>query len=207
MYNIEKTPDNLLHGTTALGLSWKEGVVLAADRRISAGTYMAGTRQKIFLITPKIGIATAGVVTDAQSLVELMRAELKIFALENGFEPTVKTAAHLLAVILRGGYKRYMPYITQLIIAGIDKTGSHVFSLDLAGGTHEEKVVVIGSGMMLALGFIEARYEETKDSKDKVVEMAETALRSAISRDLPTGNGIDMIIISADGSEERTIDL
>ena len=112
MYPSEKgaIPKDMLKGTTALGLAWDDGVILAADRRISAGTFMAGSLQKVYMITPKIGLCMAGLVSDAQSLVELMQAELKIFALENEFEPTVKVASHLLAVVLHGSYKRYMPY-------------------------------------------------------------------------------------------------
>ncbi|MFQ5978940.1 MAG: proteasome subunit beta [Candidatus Heimdallarchaeota archaeon] len=200
---------NFAHGTTALGLRWKEGIVIGADRRVSAGTLIASKQgKKVHKIHDNIGMAIAGLVSDAMSLVELMRAELKIFELENEYQPTVKVAATLLGVILHGGYRRYFPYWVQLIIGGVDHTGPHVYFLDPSGAVGEEPYFAIGSGSPLALGVMEDRLANGDTlTVAESLDLAEKSLRSAIGRDAATGNGIDILAITKEGIEERKIEL
>lgn len=200
---------NFAHGTTALGLRWNEGIVIGADRRVSAGTLIASKQgRKVHQIHKNIGMAIAGLVSDAMSLVELMRAELKIFELENEYQPTVKVAATLLGVILHGGYRRYFPYWVQLIVGGVDHTGPHVYFLDPSGAVSEESYFAIGSGSPLALGVMEDRLAKDESlTVEESLELAEKSLRSAIGRDAATGNGIDILAITEAGIEERKIEL
>jgi len=170
------------HGTTALGMRWKDGIVIGADRRVSAGTLIASkTGKKVFQIHKNLGMAIAGLVSDAMSLVDLMQAELTIFELENEYTPTVKVAANLLGVILHGGYRRYFPYWVQLIVGGVDHTGPHVYFLDPSGSVSEEPYFAIGSGSPLALGVMEDRLAKGDTlAVTDALELAEKGLRSAI---------------------------
>lgn len=194
-------------GTTGLALRFKDGVIIAADRRVSAGYYIASTQgKKIHKLTEKIGIGISGLVSDAMALVELIQAELKIFRFENEYEPTVKVASYLLATVMHSGYRRYQPFYAQLLVAGTDQTGGHIYSLDPSGAVHEEPFATIGSGTMLAMGVLESDYSDGM-TREKAEKLVIKALKSAIGRDLATGDGIDMYIITTDEIEEKKVEI
>ncbi len=196
-------------GTTGLALKFADGCVLVADRRASMGTFVASKQaKKVHKLNDYTGVGIAGLVSDAQALVDLMRSELRFYKLENNFDPSVKVAGSLLATIIHGGYRRYTPWWVQLLVAGVDRRGSHVFVLDPSGSLSEEDYVAIGSGTLLAMGVLESSWKPDL-TKAKARELAISALKSAIGRDTATGNGIDGLIFSSkdEVAEEINIDL
>ncbi|MHA2296441.1 MAG: proteasome subunit beta [Candidatus Hodarchaeales archaeon] len=194
-------------GTTGLALRFKDGIIIAADRRVSAGYYIASTEgKKVHKLTDKIAIAISGLVSDAMSLVELMQAELKIFRFENEYEPTVKVAAYLLSTIMHSGYRRYQPFYAQLLVGGIDQTGPHIYALDPSGAAHEEPYSTIGSGTMLAMGALESDFNKDM-SREEAEKLVTKSLKASIGRDLATGDGIDMYIITAEKIEEKKVEI
>ena len=85
-------------GTTTLGIICKDGIVLAADKRATAGNFIVTKKtDKIFEVFDGIAVTMAGTVSDAQLLVKLIRAELKLKEVRTGRNPTVKESANLLA--------------------------------------------------------------------------------------------------------------
>src|SRR3970040_1756628 len=120
-------------GTTALGLVCKDGVILAADRRATAGTLIAHKRtKKVYRLDDNIGLTTAGLVGDLQVLARYVTAEVELYKLKRGVSMPVEACATLTANILAG--RRYFPYWVQLVIGGVDRSRGHVLSLDAAGG-------------------------------------------------------------------------
>src|SRR5438128_9296549 len=72
-------------GTTTLGLVCKDGVVLAADRRATAGTLIAHKRtKKVYKLDDNIGLTTAGLVGDLQVLARYITAEVELYKLKRG---------------------------------------------------------------------------------------------------------------------------
>ena len=193
-------------GTTGLGLRYKDGVLIAADKRMSAG-YVAGKNaEKIHALTKTIAMSISGLVSDAMNLVDVMRSELKIYQFENGYEPTVKVATSLLGLITHSAYRRYFPYYVQLIVGGVDSTGGHIYNIDPSGAVIEDNYTVVGSGSLFALSKLEDGYTDNL-SKEQAKELAKKALSLAISRDLYTGDGMDFFFITKDGIERETIKL
>lgn len=192
------SPPPPLKGTTGLAMVFKGGVLLAADKRVSAGYLLASPKaQKLHMLTEKIGLGIAGLVSDAMALVDIMRAELKLYRLENNYEPTVKVAASLLTTILHNGYRSYQPWWTQLLVAGVDTTGSHVYSIDPSGAAMRENYAAIGSGTTFSLAIMDSKFKEGQ-TEDAAVKIAEESLRVSIGRDLATGDGIDIFVIKLD---------
>ncbi len=71
---VDRTKE-LLKGTTTIGLVCKDGVVLATERRATAGNFIANkSTQKLFKIDNNIGVTVAGLVGDAQVLARYLRA-------------------------------------------------------------------------------------------------------------------------------------
>lgn len=199
----------LVTGTTGLALKFADGIILVADRRASAGTFVASKRaKKVHKLNKYTGMGIAGLVSDAQTLIDIMKSELRLYELENGFHPSVKVASSLLATIIHGGFRRYQPWWVQLLVGGVDRRGAHVYVLDPSGSLSEEDYIAIGSGTLLAMGVLEASWKPDL-TKAKAKDIAINALKMAIGRDIATGNGIDGLIFSTkeDVAEEIHIEM
>jgi len=188
-------------GTTTIGIIAKDGVVLAAEKKSTMGYLVASKEtEKIYDLDSHISMTIAGASGDAQSLVRLMKAELKLFSIQNQRKISVKGAASLMANILQGGRWTFLPYMVQLIIAGFDKEGPHVFSLDAIGAIEEErKFFSTGSGSPFALGVLEDRYKDGLSAAD-ATDLAVDAISAAVERDIGSGGkAIDIVKITKDG--------
>jgi proteasome beta subunit len=198
-----------MKGTTGVALKFADGCVLVSDRRASMGTFVASKKaKKVHKLNDYTGMGIAGLVSDAQALVDLMRSELRLYRLENSFDPSIKVAGSLLATILHGGYRRYQPWWVQLLVAGVDRRGSHVYILGPDGSLSEEDFIAIGSGTLLSMGVLENEWKPDLP-KQKARDLAIAALKAAIGRDSATGNGIDGLLftIKEKKAEEINIDL
>ncbi|MHA1409274.1 MAG: archaeal proteasome endopeptidase complex subunit beta [Candidatus Odinarchaeia archaeon] len=195
--NIINSMEKLSTGTTTVGIRCKDGVVLATDKRATA-QYLVATKnaQKIYVLDEHLAATIAGSVADAQKMMDTITAEAKLFRLRNDKPMRVKAASRLLANILF--QSRIMPYLLQLIVGGVDDTGPRLFVLDLFGSLTEEKFVSTGSGSPIAFGVLEDKYHD-EIKLNEAIPIAIRAVKSAISRDVATGDGVDVIKITKQG--------
>ncbi len=192
----------VLPGTT-VGLKVEEGVVLAAEKRVAYGFYlMSRAGKKVFPVLDTMGIASAGLMADMQTLARILEAEIRLYELDTGIKPSVWTAAKLLSAILYG--RRLLPYYAEVIMGGVDEKGSHVYSLDPIGAVIEENYVAAGSGAQLAISILESEYRKDM-SLEEAEQLAVKSLEAAMKRDAVSGDGIDLLIISPKGSIEKEI--
>ncbi|MEN3034854.1 MAG: proteasome subunit beta, partial [Candidatus Methanosuratincola sp.] len=145
-------------------------------------------------------VAIAGQLSDANYLVNLVKAEAKLMEFNRGFPLTVKEVAKLLSNMLYSGMRNYAPYITELLVAGVDETGPNVFEADISGAVTDEMFTSSGSGSPMAYGVLEASYKDGITVKEGA-EIAKRAVRSAMERDPGSGNGVQVMIITEKGSE------
>lgn len=197
-----------LKGTTTVGVTFEGGLVLAADKRATMGTFIAAKNVvKVHEIGEKMAMSIAGGVGDAQTLVRLMKAELELYKYSKGRELTVKGASTLLSNVLQNN--KYFPYMVQLIVGGFDSQ-PRLFDLDVFGGLIEEEYVSTGSGSVVAYGILDQGYKKGMPEADGV-KLAVNAVAAAMKRDNATGEGVDAVIITKDGSrrlsKEDTIKL
>jgi len=189
-----------LEGTTTVALACKDGVVLATDTRATAGYLIASKiARKVYQITENIGMTVAGGVADTQNLVNILRAEARYFSLREGAPMGVQAAARLTANILHA-YSFY-PYLANLLLAGFDKDGPRIFFLDLDGSMTEEKMASIGSGSPVAYGVLENEFKEGMSAKD-ALPVAVRAIKTAMKRDIATGNEVMLAVITEKGYKE-----
>jgi len=191
--------------TTTVGLKCSDGVVLASDRRASKGG-MVGSKgvKKIYLLDSNKAVAIAGQLSDANYLINLVKAESKLMEFERGFALTIKESAKLLSNILYTGMRNYAPFITEMLVAGLDETGPRLFEADISGAVTEEKFTSSGSGSPIALGVLEASYKDGLSS-DEASEIAGKAVKAAMERDPGSGNGIMVLKITKGGTEWKNI--
>jgi proteasome beta subunit len=190
-------------GATTIGVVFHEGVLLASEKRVAYG-YLVVSKgvKKVFKITDQIGAACAGLVGDMQVLAHEVEAQANLYGMDTGRKIPVRSAAKLMANILFN--RRYAPLITQTIVGGLDEEGPSLFVLDVLGSLIPDKYAAVGSGTELAIGVLEEGYKEGMKLKD-VKELVTRAIKSAISRDVLSGDGIDFLIITKEGVAEETI--
>lgn len=190
-----------LPGATTVGIVCKDGVMLAAERRVTYGYFiMSKTGKKVFKIADKIGAACAGIVADMQILTREVGAYLNLYTYEREQSVTVRTAAKLMGSMLFE--RRYFPYIAQTIVGGIDEGGPRLFVLDPLGSVIEDKFTAVGSGSEIAMGLLETEFKEGM-AIEEAKAMARKAIKAASARDIGSGEGIDMLIITNAGIREE----
>jgi len=192
-----------LPGATTIGVICKDGVVLASEKRVSYGNLvLSRAGKKVFKITPNIGAACAGLVSDMQILVREVGAYANLFRLEVGRSISVRAAAKLMSNLLFS--RRLFPLITQTVVGGVDEDGPSLYVLDVLGSNIPDNYTAVGSGAEMAMGVLEESYKPdmtVEEGRDLVVR----AIKSAISRDVMSGDGIDLLIITKDGVKEESI--
>ncbi|MBN2095547.1 MAG: archaeal proteasome endopeptidase complex subunit beta [Candidatus Aenigmarchaeota archaeon] len=172
-------------GTTTLGIVCKDGVLLASESKATMGYLVANKDvQKVFQIDDRMGMTVAGMVSDAQYLVNLMKAEITLYKLEAGEEMTVNAVANLLGSIMYS--RKWYPFYNQMILGGVDKRGSHLFSFDPSGSVVGEEYVSTGSGSPFVYGVLEKDFRKGM-MMDKAKELAKSAIRAAAGRDIASG--------------------
>ena len=187
-------------GATTIGVVCADGVILASEKRVTYGHFvMSRGGKKVFRIADQIGAACAGLVGDMQILTREVEAQANLFSMEVGRPISVRAASKLMSNILFN--RRYAPLITQTIVGGLDDEGPSLYVLDVLGSLIPDKYAAVGSGTEIAVGVLEEGYKEGLSVKEAKA-LVTRAVKSAISRDAMSGDGIDFLIITKDGIVE-----
>ncbi len=185
---------NTFEGTTTVGITCKDGVVFASERRASMGNLVAHkVAEKIFRIDNHIAATIAGSVADAQSLMKVISAETALYRLRNGKDISIEAAAAVSSNILHSS-----PAYVQTLIGGVDDTGASIYSLDAAGGMIKDTFISTGSGSTFAYGVLEDRFHEDI-TVEEGMELALRAIKAATERDTFSGNGFLVAKVTEDG--------
>jgi len=198
----QQSPYMYIPGATTIGLVCSDGVILASEKRVSYG-YMVMSRvgKKVFRLADHIGAACAGLVSDMQVLVREVGAYTSLFRMDTGRLMPVKSAAKVMSNLLFG--RRLVPLITQTIVGGMDDEGPSIYVLDVLGSVIPDKFAAVGSGAEIAVGVLEQEYKDgmsTGEAKDLAIR----AVKSAISRDVMSGDGVDILVITKEGMQEES---
>jgi proteasome beta subunit len=190
-------------GATTVGVVFKDGVILASEKRVSYGYLIVSkTGKKVFKISDHVGAACAGLVSDMQELIREVSAYGNLFSLDVGRPISVRSAAKLMSNLLFS--RRLAPLITQTIVGGFDDEGPSLYSLDPLGSVLPDKYTVVGSGTEIAMGVVEEGFKENMDL-EAAKELVIRGMKSAISRDIMSGDGVDFLIITKDGIAEESM--
>jgi proteasome beta subunit len=189
-------------GATVVGISYNDGVILAADKRVSFGNFVVNKNiKKTFSVTDHVGAACAGMVADMQVLVRQVEALAKIRRLETRRDVPPNSIAKLMSVIMFE--RRYFPLLTQVIVGGINEK-PEIYTLDPLGSVLPDNYAAVGTGAEGALGIMDAEFKPNM-SEEEVRELASRAIRSATQRDAASGDGMDILYVTRIGHREETI--
>ena len=183
-------------GTTTVGLTTADGVVIATDMRASLGGRFVSNKnvQKVEQVHPTAALTLVGSVGGAQSFISNLRAESNLHESRRGTPMSIHALATLAGNFARGG-----PFFAiNPILGGVDEEGHHVYSIDPAGGVVKDDYTVTGSGMQVAYGLLEQEYEPGL-SNEEAKAIAARSVHSAAERDTGSGNGVYLAEITGDG--------
>ena len=190
--------------TTTIGVVCKDGVVMTTDTRATMGSFVAHKNaKKVYQIDTHLAMTIAGVVGDAQAIVEMLRANAALYKLDMARPMPINSAARMVSNILFSS--RFYPLGVQALIGGVDDTGGHIFAVDPLGSMMEEKFVSTGSGSPVAYGVLESEWREDMTVKDSTPVLVR-AIGSAMKRDSASGDSFDVAIVTKDGYRELTAD-
>ena len=196
--NILKT------GTTILGIVCKDGIVMAADRQVSAGNIvMSKNKEKVVQLNDYLVFSGCGLAAASDRIKKILPAELKLKELRSKSKPSVRQAANLLAEIIYHNIRQpsMVPDEVGALIAGFNEDGStELYTIDPAGSIKkiEDYDANFGSGMPYVLGYLERQYKKGLTVKEGV-ELAKEAVKSSTQRDMGSGYGIDIFTITKEG--------
>ena len=192
-------------GATTIGLVCKGGIILASEKRVTWGNMLTSRGgMKVFKLNNRIGLAFAGLMSDMQALTREVSAYAQLYELENNRPIGVKAMGKLVSNMLF--QRRMYPLLMETLVGGVDEEGVNLFSMDPVGSLIPDPFITAGTGAAIAMGVIEAEYKDGMSMKEGA-DLALKAIKAAVARDIASGDGVDMLIITKDGVEERSISL
>jgi len=207
-------PD-LPHGTTIVAAVCADGVIMAGDRRATAGNMIAQRDiEKVFRSDEFSAVAVAGVAGIGVDMVRLFQVELEHYEKIEGRILSLEGKANRLAAMVRGNLMGAMQGLVVVpLFAGYDedRAKGRIFSYDVAGGRYEEhRFYSVGSGSVFARGALKKLYRDDMSIPDTVMACMQ-ALYDAADDDSATGGpdlsrGIYPVVatVTADGYARLT---
>jgi proteasome alpha subunit len=176
LFQVEYAREAVKRGTTSLGIKYKDGVVLAVDKRISSRLVEGESIEKIFQIDDNMGVVTSGLVADARVLVERARMESQLNKVTYS-EPIdigilAKKICDFKQLYTQHGGVR--PFGIAMLIAGVNER-PRLFETDPSGALIEYKATAIGSGRPTAMEMFEEKYKEGM-GREEAMELALTVM-------------------------------
>ncbi len=206
LYQVEYAREAVKRGTTAVGLKFKDGVVLIVDKRVTTRLLEPTSIEKIFKIDEHLGVASSGLVGDARALVDRARIECQINRVSYDEPIDVETLAkklcdHMQVYTMFGGAR---PYGSALLIAGMCENDGRLFETDPSGTLLEYKATGIGTGRPAVMKVFEEEYNEEASMEDAIL-LGLKALHAATEGKLEV-NTVEMGVIDSASREFRKLE-
>ncbi len=181
LFQVEYAREAVKRGSTALGLKFKNGVLLISEKRPRSKLVEQNSLEKIQLIDDFVGCVTSGLGADARVLIDFARIVTQQEKVSYGslvnIENLVKKVADQMQQYTQYGGVR--PYGVSIIFAGIDQVGARLFDSDPSGVINEYKATSIGAGREQVLAYLEKEYKEDADEVT-AINIGIAALKSSM---------------------------
>ncbi|MFH1500566.1 MAG: proteasome subunit beta [archaeon] len=195
-------------GTSLVGIVCKDGIVLAGDRKVTAGgnLVMRKDEPKVDQINEYLLIAGTGHSSDIDFLKKIIRAELKLKELKTKQRPSVKEGANLIGMVSFKNIRTpsMIPSIAGTLVAGYNEDGStELYTIEPAGSVVKvsDYDANFSSGMPFILGLLERQYSKDLAVKEGI-KLAVDCIKSSSQRDTASGHGVDVFTITKEGIKQ-----
>jgi len=194
-----RTPIARKTGTTIVGSIFKDGVVVGADSRATAGELIADKNcMKLHKLTDSIYACGAGTAADLDKVTDMISSNLKLQELNTGRKARVIAGLR----IAKQHLFRYQGYVSAyLVIGGVDFYGPHLYSVAAHGSTSMDPYIADGSGSLAALGVLERNFKMDQ-TEEEAIELVKNALIAGMHSDLSSGNSLRLCVIRKEGARE-----
>ena len=178
LFQVEYAREAVKRGTTSVGVTFKNGVVLAAVRSLPPLSVPNAGSDKIHQIDDHIGTTLSGFIADGRVLIDMARINAQIHRLTYD-EPIdvmgcIKELSDRMQVYTQYGGVR--PFGVALLVGGIDEKGPQLFEIDPSSAFYGWKAHAIGRGAEQALDFLRKSWKENMN-EEKGVQLALKALK------------------------------
>jgi len=207
--NALRADGALPHATTCLALTYAGGVVMAGDRRATAGMAISHrTMDKVVQADDLSGVAIAGTAGPAMEMIKLFQLQLEYYEKVEGQALSLEGKANQLSMMVRGNLPAAMSgFIVVPLFAGFDPLmgRGRLWDFDPTGGRYEERdFVATGSGQVLAGTVLRVGWRSNL-TREQAIDLAARALWEASDADAATGGpdvlrGIYPIVASIDAN-------
>jgi proteasome beta subunit len=207
------SPLQVTHGTTVVALRHADGVIMAGDRRATAGNIIAhNAMEKVFPADRYSAIAIAGTAGMAMEMVRLFQVQLEHYEKVEGSTLSLEGKANQLAQMVRSHLPLAMQGLAVVpLFAGYDtaRGTGRIFNYDVTGGHYEDTdFQATGSGGRDARNTVKLGWREGL-SRDEAINLAIQSLYDAADEDSATG-GPDLVrgiypiiaVVDAEGYRE-----
>jgi proteasome beta subunit len=195
-------------GTSLVGIVCKNGVVMAGDRKTTAGgqIVMSKNTQKVVPINSYVVVSGTGSASDIEILKKILAAQLRLKELRDKKRPTIKEVANLIATISYNNIRQpsMIPFVAGIMAGGLDENGNaELYSIEPAGSVMKVDSfdANFSSGMPYILGLLERQYKENMTIEDGI-KLAIESIKSSSERDTASGYGIDVFTITKEGIKQ-----
>ncbi|MEM3781545.1 MAG: hypothetical protein QXT43_01090 [Candidatus Micrarchaeaceae archaeon] len=203
--DLDQIKSKVMKGTTTIGIVCQDGIVMGADSRATADTFIASSEAiKVYKIDDALGVTIAGSVAYAEYVVKLLKLHNEHYKMSEGRPLTPSAASSLLSLVLQENANSFAIQfnIVQLIIGGLNNGVPELYDIDPLGGSiKDSKFFSSGSGSLTALGYLEGIYAPDI-TVDEAAKHTVKALKIAMRRDSATGDGIKLVAITKKGFKE-----
>lgn len=189
---------DIMTGTTIIAMKFEGGVIMAADSRTSAGSYVVNrVSNKLYKLAPKIYCCRSGSAADTQAVAEYVSNKVNELSYTEEREPLVRDAANLTRAVIYNN-----PFLcASVIVAGYDeKEKASIYTVNLGGSLLSKEWAMGGSGSIFLYGFCDATYRSDMTFEEKFA-LAKQLVQLAIRRDNSSGGCIRMAVIRKEGVE------
>lgn len=178
IFQVEYAREAVKRGTTAVGIVYKDGVLLAVDKSADYSLLVPESIEKIYQIDEHIGAASSGLIADARRMVEEARLESQRNRIAYDEAITVveltRRISNTSQVYTQFGGVR--PFGCALLIAGVNSSGKQLFETDPSGAYTQYLATAIGSGKKEVEKYFEKNYKQNMP-RDEAIRLSVAALR------------------------------
>ncbi len=171
LFQVEYARSAVKRGSTTVGLKFKDGVVLIADKRIKSRLIEDELMEKIYVVDDHIGCATSGLVADARILVDYARLICQIEKVTYGEKITVEQLVKRISDF-KQQYTQYggvRPFGASLLVGGVDDRGVFLMETEPSGAIMAYKAGCIGSGRETVMELFEKEYRDDMEFEEALM--------------------------------------
>ena len=168
LFQVEYAREAVQRGAPAVGITYEDGVIFLADKKMTSKLIDMRSTEKVFKICDSIGCTTSGLFADGRILIDRLRVDAQKHIMTYNELPQIENLVKSICDFEQN-YTQYggvRPFGTSLLVGGYDDAGCHLLETDPSGAMLIWKATTIGSGRDLVMPILEENYRENMEEEE-----------------------------------------